>query len=85
MGRTRTPKYRLEVDGQRMCWQGRATQARLLAWVRSYAASLKLGGVNQHISLALGHIPYPTRARIVNQYTGEAVAEWQAAAFEVWS
>ena len=87
MGKSITPTYRLEFnDGkpQMQAWKGRATDQALERWIYSYAKSLELGGVNQHISLSLGHIPYLYSARIVRQATGEVVATWKAGMFQVW-
>ena len=87
MGKSYTPTYRLEFnDGkpQMQAWKGRATDQALEQWIYSYAKSLELGGVNQHISLSLGHIPYPNKARIVRQSNGEVVAEWKAGLFQVY-
>ena len=85
MGRTVTPTHRLEMSGTTgMAWEGRATQKRLEEWIRSYAKSLEIGGVNQHVSEHFGYIPYPVWARIVRQSTNGIMAEWKAAAFQVW-
>lgn len=41
---------------------------------------------NQHISIALGHIPYPEFAGIRrNNHTRETIVEWHGAPFQVWS
>ena len=91
MGRSYTPVYRLEFYEGRsekgcmvQAWKGKATTQALEQWVFSYSKSLELGGVNQHISLSLGHIPYLYSARIVRQATGEVVATWKAGMFQVW-
>jgi hypothetical protein len=91
MGRSYTPVYRLEFYEGRpekgcmvQAWKGKATTQALEQWVFSYSKSLELGGVNQHISLSLGHIPYPNKARIVRQSNGEVVAEWKAGLFQVY-
>lgn len=87
MGHSITPTYRLEYwDGSThsQAWQGRATVKRLESWVFDYSASLRAGGVNQHISRSLGYIPYPTIAVIVRQSDGERVAEWSAGKFQVY-
>ncbi len=91
MGKSYTPTYRLEFhDGTSekgymvQAWKGKATIQALEQWIYSYAKSLELGGVNQHISISLGHIPYPYSARIVRQATGEVVATWKAGMFQVW-
>lgn len=63
---------------------GKPTDANLEKKVFAYAKSLELGGVNEHLSKAAGFIPYPKAARIVNQFTGEVVAEWKAGMFQVF-
>ena len=58
MGRTITPKYRLEVTHGISCtpmvWRGRVTALRLAQYVASYNESLKPGGVNAHVPTGLG-------------------------------
>lgn len=53
MGRSVTPKYRLEVTKglgcSAMCWRGKATNARLADWVKAYNASVQPGGCNDHL------------------------------------
>jgi hypothetical protein len=97
MGRTTTPKYALEMDGCTcMAWdgthqlkgsprKGKPTAEKLEAFVMAYAQSLEAGGINEHISRELGHIPYPRWARIrINKPGGEVIAEWKAAPFQVY-
>jgi hypothetical protein len=89
MGYTRTPKYRIELADRvmqnPMAWTGgRATQANLEKYIFVYAKGLEAGGVNEHIAKALGYVPYPTWARVVKQATGEVMAEWKAATFQVY-
>lgn len=88
MGRTSTPKYRVEVsDGKQMSlmtWGGKPTNKRLEEWVISYGKSFEHGEVNAHVSYSLGYIPYPVYARIVDQATERVVAIWEAPKFMVW-
>ncbi len=89
MGRTVTPKYRVEmietgVMPTKMAWKGRATDEALRKYVFAYADSLKAGGVNEHVAKALGFVPFPQEAKIVNQFTNEVVATWKAATFQVF-
>jgi hypothetical protein len=90
MGRSFTPKYALDADGcTGMTWDtkrhGTPTAAKLEEWVMSYAKSLEAGGVNAHLSQALGHVPYPRWARVRLNYAGGAVvAEWKAGMFQVY-
>lgn len=64
---------------------GRPDERNLREHVRSYVASYEKGGVNEHVSRALGHVPYPSRARIIDVISGETVVEWKAAAFQVYA
>ena len=93
MGRSVTPPYRLEMPGvTAMCWRvkaqygipgcGKPTYENLVKYIEAYNKSLELGGSNQHISKALGYIPYPTWARIVRQADGVVMAEWKAPLFQ---
>ncbi len=94
MGRTITPTYRLEMEEQRagstspamtrMAWKGRPTDANLERYVFAYVDSLKSGGVNVHLSESLGYMPIPHAARVVRQSTGQVVASWEAAMFQVF-
>jgi len=97
MSKTRTPKYRVEyldntVESRKsrrytaertMAWDGRATRARLEAWREAINASFESSGVNAHLSDALGYVVRIGRSRIVNQRTGEVVAEYVPPMFEV--
>lgn len=91
MGRTSTTKYAISITGSTdACWNikqnGAPTVENLTRYVLAYGKSLELGGVNDHISKALGYIPYPERAEIrVNKRNGATVAEWRAGMFQVWS
>ena len=88
MGKSITPKYRLIVDDMRMSWHpnqdGQPSNANLQRWVMAYAQSLHLGGCNDHISKALGYIPYPRFARIETNVRDcpEIKATWHAAMFQ---
>ena len=95
MGKIVKPKYRVEMTGVTpAAWRvkgygqvpgyGKPTDANLEKFVHGYAKSLEIGGVNEHVSKALGHVPYPTSARIVDQDTGAVVASWKAGMFQVW-
>jgi hypothetical protein len=90
MGKTVTPKWRLEVfDGKRwteQAWSGRATTKRLEERVISIGKSYMPGGVNEHISKALGYVPLPVSARIVRNTGGNTFTklEWRAPMFMVW-
>ena len=86
MGRTITPTYRLEMEEQRLgstspaAWKGRPTDANLERYVLAYVD----GGVNVHLSESLGYMPIPHAARVVRQSTGQVVASWKAAMFQVF-
>lgn len=87
MGRSRTSKYALEMQGSTSrCWfvkeDGAPTAANLEKYVRSFINSLKVGGVNAHISQAFGYMPIPNWARIVlNDGSRQVVVEWKAPVF----
>lgn len=95
MAKDLTPKYVVEIrDGRSLqtptAWNsrrhGRPTADNLRKYVMTYAKSLENGGVNDHISLALGVIPYPASA-ILRENTAcnpRILATWKAATFQVW-
>ena len=91
MGRARATKYAIWMTGTTpACWDikqnGAPTVENLTRYVMAYGKSLDVGGVDEHISRALGHIPYSDRAVIRhNNQTREAVVEWRADAFQVLS
>jgi hypothetical protein len=89
MGRSYTPKYRLEMDGATMCgWQvgshygipgnGAPNDANLARYVEAYVASQDPGGANAHILRSLGHKHVPRWARIVRQSDGQVMASYLA-------
>lgn len=85
MSKSITPTYRIVIDETLpMVWRGPVSQDKLDAYIKAYAKSLELNGVNEHISLRLGFIPYPTKAEVIHQKTGAIVASWHAAPFQVW-
>jgi hypothetical protein len=92
MGKSRTPKYVVVLDGnahEAMSWRvqdyGQANSKNLEKFVMAYSKSLESGGVNAHISERLGHIPYPRTAEIRFNFRGGAtVAEWKAAPFQMY-
>ena len=89
MGRSVTPKYAVEVQGcTSAAWRvkeqygipgyGSPTAENLAKYVKAYIESLQPGGVNQHVSNALGYVPIPTHARIVlNDGSRTVLAEWE--------
>lgn len=64
---------------------GNPTDKNLEKFISKYGDSLKPGGINQHLSLSHGYIPYPSSAFIKDQTTGEIVATWKAAMFQIWN
>ena len=93
MGQLITPKYRIVIEEttkkgdyrrHQMVWRGKPTEDNLIKYIKEYAKSLELGGVNERISKKLGFIPYPTSAWIVNQKTNKIMCRWQAAPFQIW-
>ena len=92
MGKSITPKYRLEIDGQKQGWlvkeYGKPTKKNLEKYVYDYAKSLEFGGINHHISRMLKYIPYPNYARIVlnkpSGYGDILIVDWKAHIFQAW-
>ena len=95
MGRSITPKYRVEESPVRLAdgrlirstdyaWRreyGRPTEANLERFIDAMASSQKSGGANAHLAEAYGQIVVTSSARIVRQLDGEVVASWKASAF----
>ena len=88
MGRSKTPPYRLEMSGSSVqAWRvkdqygipgnGKPTRENLIKYLRGFVASLKAGGVNEHISKELGYVPTPSWAKIIRQSDGQVMAEWE--------
>jgi hypothetical protein len=89
MGRSVTPKYRVETKENvgamtPAAWRGRATPARLAEWVEACNKSFLPGGVNGHVSESRGVVVYIHAAKIIEQATGRVVAEYKAPAFQVF-
>jgi hypothetical protein len=92
MGRTVTPTFRIEglarriSDGRRFplyhAWPtkhaGRPTDATLAAYVEVAEAATLAGGVNAHLGAE-----QITEARVIRQSTGDVVATYRPAAFQV--
>ena len=88
MGKSYTPTNRVEIKDRqglhKQAWRGKVSQTKLEQYIHDYAKSLETGGVNAHISTMLGYTPYPVEVRVVNQFTGETVAEWKSGPFQVF-
>ena len=88
MGTSKTPKYRLEISDKTgihtQAWHGKATENTLQSYLNKYIDSLKLGGVNEHISKSLGFIPVPNSAKIIEQKTGNVKVSWDAPMFLIF-
>jgi hypothetical protein len=91
MGRSYTPKYVVRItmtlgrqDSQ--IWDsrhnGRPTAKNLSAWRDAMNRSFERGGVNEHVSAALGRVERYFNCAVVNQFTGATVAEFKAPMFE---
>lgn len=90
MGRSITPRYVVVTTENfnrkhSQCWKGRATVARLEAWVKSYEDSInKPDGCNAHIARSQGYETHVSRAEIrENRVGGAVVAIFQAPMFVV--
>lgn len=93
MGRSRTPRYVVEVNGtgraQAMEWRarrrgqvlgyGKPTNENLAKWVERFNAALKPGGVNEH----LGDRCRVDSAKVVDQFSGEVKAVYKAPMFQL--
>lgn len=92
------PAFLLTVDGNSTLWRQLGFTTGAFAALREtptdddlrlfihgdYIKQFLAGGVNYHVSLAEGKVPYPTTATITDLDTGEVVATWKAAMFEAW-
>ena len=91
MSRSYTPKYRVvltENTGKHtQSWtckdHGRATDNNLERFVSRQNQSYLRDGVNAHLSKMYGYAPYISRAELINQFTGQVVATFKAAMFQV--
>jgi hypothetical protein len=95
MGRTTTPKYRIEFNDNpfRVTWgniegwdcrrNGQPTLANIEKWRDARHASFKKGQCNDHIPAACRYVPYINHAKIVRQKTKEVVVLFTAPMFEV--
>lgn len=88
MGRTVTPKYRIESRDNmgklsQWAWRGKVSASLLADYMDSYNASFQPSGANWHVSKALGVVAYHSAAKVINQRTGEIVATWSAPLFSV--
>ena len=93
MGKVYTPTFRAEVrDNTSQAWfhsawnvkdHGRPTDKNAERYRRSLNESLKIGGVNEHISKAAGFLVHTSAVRVIRQATGQVVASAKAPLFEV--
>lgn len=87
MGKSITPKYRVEYSTNRgshsmMAWRGRVSQERLEQWRKDYNHSFQPGQINGQYApgATVIHINY---ARIVRQSDGQLMTETTMPMFEV--
>ena len=93
MGRSITPKYRLEltawtpngVENQIMQWKGKGkvTPEKIKDEIWSINLSFQKGYINQHIPKELGYNLHYSNGRVINQFTGDIVAEYKSPMFEI--
>lgn len=81
MGKTITPKYRVEIKHAGMnstpaAWNGRATTARLEKYIEDYNESILNGGVNEHLGTRFGEGAKAISGKIIRQSDGVEVAAW---------
>jgi hypothetical protein len=83
MGKSIKCKYRLEIteNNGRKQTEGHTKKINVSSYIDAYIQSLKIGGANEHISKALGYMPIPKSAVLIDQRTGEAVDSWKAPLF----
>ncbi len=82
-----TKVYLLFVDGCRTVWRGKThptNETLEHEMVNEWSKQYMPGGVNAHISKAIGYIPHPHRADVIDLDTGKVVASWEAATFQVF-
>jgi len=90
MGKSTTPKYRVNVDGMVNVWDikrnGKPTNDNLETYVYRLGKSYEINGCNEHISNAIGYVPYPSKAFVETNVARNpvTVATWKAGAFQVW-
>jgi hypothetical protein len=79
-------RYRDQQGPKVLIWNsktsGKPTVENLDKWRKSMNASMKPGGVNEHISHSLGFMPHIGNCEIHNQKTGQIVAAFKAPVFE---
>jgi hypothetical protein len=63
---------------------GSPSEESLMQALQGIVDSYKTNGCNFHVSQSLGHIPFPTQAKVVNVKTGETIVSWNAPMFQVW-
>ena len=86
MGKSITPKYRLETQewingrlriGEPLIWRkqyGKPSADSIYKWIKGFNDSLELGGANEHLRV-LADYKF-MGGRIINQFTKEIVAEF---------
>lgn len=91
MGRSFTPKYRIEFKDNLsprsgwMAWEthyGKPTQANLEKWRKAMNASFQKDGCNFHVSQSSGILVHYSSAKIVRQSDGQIMAETKMPMFE---
>ena len=84
MGKSHTPKYRIEHTGGECvpkCWtlKDKPTSDGLFMLRCAYQLSCEPGMANEHIGKSLGRpAKLPKTACVVEQATGRVVAAWEA-------
>jgi len=75
--------YRDQSGAHREAYRGKATDKDLKAWVNALDKSMLAGGVNAHVSQALGFIPVVSYAEVQRQSDGKVLATYKAPMFQV--
>ena len=53
----------------------------MLREIQNYVDSLKIGGCNEHLSKALGYMPIPNKAILIDQRSMTIIEKWNAPMF----
>lgn len=84
MGRSSTPKYRIEFAGgshfvTAAAWPGeylgKPSKTKLAQYMAKHEESLREGGANAHLN-TVGYVP-PTSARVIRQSDDALIAEFK--------
>lgn len=79
--------YQDQLGSHKVVWNtktaGKPTEANLEKWRKAMNESMKIGGVNEHVSKAYGFMPHVSKAEIYNQKTHRTICDTRMPMFEV--